>query len=241
VFELFDYQQDSIVQLRRAYAAGRQAPLLVLPTGGGKCLGKGTPVLMYDGSIKAVEHVVVGDLLMGPDSKPRKVLSTCRGREQMYRITPKKGDAYVVNASHILSLKISGSEETVTGGNGMAYRGGDIANIGVMDYLRSSKTFRHRAKGWRSGVDFATTNKLPIEPYIFGVWLGDGNSRNTQVCNIDHEVISELEGFANRTDRLSLKTFRTPNKAPIHAVSLISQKLAGRGHSNNSLLNALRI
>lgn len=36
MFELFDYQQDGIVQLRRAYAAGRQAPLLVLPTGGGK-------------------------------------------------------------------------------------------------------------------------------------------------------------------------------------------------------------
>ena len=27
----------------------------------GKCLGKGTPVLMFDGSIKAVEDIKVGD------------------------------------------------------------------------------------------------------------------------------------------------------------------------------------
>jgi superfamily II DNA or RNA helicase len=36
VLELFDYQQDGIDRLRAAYAAGKNAPLLVLPTGGGK-------------------------------------------------------------------------------------------------------------------------------------------------------------------------------------------------------------
>ena len=34
--DLFDYQQRAVVDLRQAYAAGYQAPLLVLPTGGGK-------------------------------------------------------------------------------------------------------------------------------------------------------------------------------------------------------------
>ena len=34
--DLFNYQQRAVVDLRAAYAAGYQAPLLVLPTGGGK-------------------------------------------------------------------------------------------------------------------------------------------------------------------------------------------------------------
>src|ERR1700730_1827818 len=42
-------------------------------TGSGKCLGKHTRVLMYDGSIKNVEDIQPGDLLMGPDSRPRTV------------------------------------------------------------------------------------------------------------------------------------------------------------------------
>ena len=63
--------------------------------------------MMYDGSIKMVQDVVVDDLLMGDDSKPRRVLSLARGREMMYKVVPVKGEPYVVNESHILSFKCS--------------------------------------------------------------------------------------------------------------------------------------
>ncbi|UGC97907.1 intein-containing DNA helicase [Salmonella phage JD02] len=43
--------------------------------GGGKCLKRGTEVIMFDGTTKKVEDVIVGDVLMGPDSTPRNVLS----------------------------------------------------------------------------------------------------------------------------------------------------------------------
>lgn len=72
--------------------------------GNGKCLGIGTKVIMYDGTTKNVEDVVVGDRLMGPDSTPRNVLSIARGREQMYWVNQEKGMSYRVNESHILSL-----------------------------------------------------------------------------------------------------------------------------------------
>lgn len=77
-------------------------------TGYGKCLGFDTPVLLYDGTIEKVQNIKVGDLLMGDDSTPRKVLSLARGRENMYTIKQDLGaDDYVVNESHILSLKVS--------------------------------------------------------------------------------------------------------------------------------------
>ena len=40
----------------------------------GKSFCKGNQVLMHDGSLQNVENIKVGDLLMGPDSKPREVL-----------------------------------------------------------------------------------------------------------------------------------------------------------------------
>ena len=76
--------------------------------GCGKCLGKDTPILMYDCSIKMVQDIKIGDKLMGDDSKPRNVLSLARGTEQMYEIEQGHGYLnYNVNESHILSLKMS--------------------------------------------------------------------------------------------------------------------------------------
>lgn len=73
-------------------------------SGHGKCLGKGTKVIMFDGTLKSVEDISVGDQLMGVDSSPRNVLSLARGREQMYLVSQSKGMTYRVNKSHILSL-----------------------------------------------------------------------------------------------------------------------------------------
>jgi hypothetical protein len=76
--------------------------------GAGKCMKKGTPIIMSNGEIKLVENIEVGDLLMGDDSKPRTVLSLARGRDKMYEIIPVKGDKYTVNQEHILCLRASG-------------------------------------------------------------------------------------------------------------------------------------
>src|SRR5690242_6451962 len=72
--------------------------------GAGKCLGVDTPVLRFDGTVVAVQDVVPGDLLMGPDSRPRCVLSISTGYGLLYRITPIKGMPWVCNAGHIMTL-----------------------------------------------------------------------------------------------------------------------------------------
>jgi hypothetical protein len=82
--------------------------LLAHSLGSGKCLALNTPVIMYDGTIKMVQDVEEGELLMGDDSTPRTVLSIARGEDEMYDIIPTKGDKYTVNQEHILCLKASG-------------------------------------------------------------------------------------------------------------------------------------
>jgi hypothetical protein len=90
--------------------------ILEVPCGQGKCLGKDTPIMMYDGTLKMVQDVVVGDVIMGDDSTSRNVLSTIQGREQLYKVSEVYSDeknggvryettSYIVNESHILSLK----------------------------------------------------------------------------------------------------------------------------------------
>jgi hypothetical protein len=74
--------------------------------GCGKCLSKDTPIIMYNGTIKMVQDITVGEQIMGDNSTPRNVLSTCTGIETMYNIKQDYGDNYTVNESHIISLML---------------------------------------------------------------------------------------------------------------------------------------
>jgi hypothetical protein len=78
------------------------------PMGTGKCHTFDTPILMYDGSIKMVQDIVVGDKVMGDDSKCRNVLSLGRGEDDLYDIVYSNGEKYGVNSEHIMCLKQSG-------------------------------------------------------------------------------------------------------------------------------------
>lgn len=154
----------------------------------GKCLGRGTKVMMFDGSLKNVEAVQIGDLLMGDDSTPRKVLSLARGREQMYWVRQLHGIDYRVNESHILSLKRSRNEGKNLNGN--------VLNIEVKDYLIKSAKWKTNYKGYKVGVEFAET-PLSIDPYFFGLWLGDGKKTSSRIYTMDKEVVDFLQHYAD--------------------------------------------
>lgn len=78
------------------------------PTGSGKCHGKDTPIRMSDGTIKPVQDLVVGDMVMGPDSQPRVVLSTTIGHGRLFQVSVKDLPPFVTNFDHILPIHTSG-------------------------------------------------------------------------------------------------------------------------------------
>lgn len=171
----------------------------------GKCLGKGTPVLLYDGGIKKVEDIKDGDLLMGPDSLPKKVLSTSSGEEQLYKIEYPWGEYYIVNESHILSLKRSKTERIHTNG--------DILNVSVREYLNWPTGKKCRYKGWKTGVDFKKS-ELALDPYLLGLWLGDGTSKKPQFTSADPEIIAYLREAASSFGLIcNITTVKSQGKA----------------------------
>jgi superfamily II DNA or RNA helicase len=103
--KLFPIQEEAVQALLNELKNGNSGGILSLATGLGKCMKKNTPILMFSGSIKMVQDVQEGDLLMGDDSTPRTVLSLARGVDEMYDIIPTKGEKYTVNKEHILCLK----------------------------------------------------------------------------------------------------------------------------------------
>jgi len=185
----------------------------VARSGVGKCHGKGTKILMFDGSIKNVEDVVIGDQLMGPDSKPRNVLSLTRGKEEMFKIKPTKGEEWVCNKAHILSLKASSSIDK-------NYNSGDLYNITLEEYLKLSKRRQKNLRQWRTGVYFKE-KYIPYDPYWAGLWLGDGTCREPNITKDEPELFEYYKEFCSKYG-FQHTIHRSKNKTP--HVSFITNK-----------------
>lgn len=177
--------------------------LMVHGTGVGKCHGRGTKILMYDGSIKLVEDIIEGDLLMGDDSTPRTVESLARGRDQMYRVTSTKGESYVVNSEHILCLQHTSTRNIVT-------------EIAVTDFLQTSAKTQRNLKGYRTAVDFAAVT-VDFDPYILGLWVGDGSQRDPVISSQDAVILHYLREFCHQNN--SVLTFQSGYDYRISAIS----------------------
>ena len=132
--------------------------LLIGESGVGKCLAKGTKILMFDGTFKNVEDIVIGDLLMGIDSTPRKVLNLGSGFDEMYEIHQRNGITYTVNSGHILSLKDK---------NNFTH------NISIKDYLNLSEKEKCDLKGYKPYIIIFPEKPVITDPYDIGFNLID--------------------------------------------------------------------
>ncbi|MHB1666031.1 ATPase, T2SS/T4P/T4SS family [Thiomonas sp.] len=203
--------------------------LICGPTG---CHGKGTPILMFDGGIKPVEDVRVGDELMGPDSRPRKVIRLYRGIGPLYDIVPNRGgESFVVNDEHVLSL--------VRTNDGTKFSG-TVQNIAVKDYLQQTKTFKHTHKLYRAEVDWAE-KELPVDPYLIGALLGDGclTGKSVRICNPDFEIIEHLTCLAE-AENLKL-TGTDWNRAPVFGFTAALGRNPNGSYKSNGLVAKLRL
>ena len=78
---------------------------------GKRCWKKGTKMLLWNGEIKNVEDIKIGDILIGNDGTPRNVLNLHNGVDKLYKIKQETREDYIVNSEHLLSLKYTNKEK----------------------------------------------------------------------------------------------------------------------------------
>jgi PBSX family phage terminase large subunit len=201
-----------------AHLHGMDVVLVIGGARSGKCFQKGTQVLRFDGSVANVEDVKVGDLLLGPDSQKRTVVSLARGREKMFKIIPNRGNAFVCNESHTLTLKSSGLRLHFKTENGKKReffeKAGTVHNMTVQEYLALSKKKQKCFKIYRTeGIEFGTKQrKLSLDPYFLGLWLGDGTATGTQITNPEPEIAAYIEDYAASFGLYVRRGHRRPSK-----------------------------
>lgn len=224
--ELRGHQRQAL----KALAQGKNV-IMHSPTG---CHAKGQGVLLFDGTIRPVEEIVVGDRLMGPDSSPRTVLRLNRGTGQMYEVRPVKGDPFIVNEDHVLTLVRTGVRRNPDPRHGKADLGGEVVDVRLGDWLGWSRSQQHIHKLFRVGVEFHSEAALPVDPYMLGVLLGDGSLLSTPcVTAAEPELVCAVqEEAAGR----GLKTRRSGELSYF----ITSGLRPGRAGGSNTLLTDIK-
>lgn len=201
----------------------------------GKCFGKNTRIIMFDGSVKAVQNIVEGEKIMGPDSKPRKVSGVTSGKDNMYVVKSNNGFMkFKCNSGHILSLK-SSCDIIV---NDISYSKTDTINIAVKDYLKLTPYKKSMLHLYRSNEIEYKETKQEIPPYLFGLWLGDGSNYGPQITNGEPEIYEYLTDYCEAVG-INMKIKEYEGKTKVYWDFKLTGKQAGLQGSTNEFVNFL--
>ena len=255
--------------------------------GEAKCFKKGTKILLWNGDIKNIEDIVIGDQLIGDDGNIRNVINLVSGEDELYEVKQNNGETYVVNKKHILSLRISdhkriywdekngcwivgfydrnknkyckkqfsglrdgektfkkmtdndrkcidcdklyttrenygkhmkkkhniiikkmktyGRNTTKTKEEAFkdavdfinTFTDDDKLDISIEDYLNLNKNTKRNLYGYKCPFVNWDYKDVEIDPYLLGLWLGDGTAISPEISNIDFEIIDFLQKFCN--------------------------------------------
>ena len=168
------------------------------------CHGKDQGVLLSDGSKKLIQDIKVGDKLLGPDGKPRTVLETHTGVAPLYKVKAFRYGEYIVTGNHVWPLVVD--KRVMKKGKVYSFREKEEHLTEVL----STKTLGKKSPYYlysTGAVDYPA-KEYPLDPYILGVWLGDGTSSGSAITSMNEEISDEFYRWVESlgaTVRLNVK------------------------------------
>jgi ribosomal protein S15P/S13E len=187
------------------------------------CFAKDTPILKWDGQLIMSQDIIPGTQLVGDDGSVRIVTDICHGYDQLYKITQKNGVDYIVNSKHKLALKFCGDKtigenlklkwfdretlsvktknfETFEDATDfqMKLDFDEVIEIPVCEYINLKESTKRHLMGFKSnGINWEHRD-VHVDPYLLGVWLGDGFSNGTDFATNDREIQDYLFSWCTR-------------------------------------------
>ena len=193
-----------------------------------ECFAFGTKVMMYDGSIKNIEDIQIGDQVMGPDGSPRNVTARHTGYDNMYRLKVLTGgDDQIVNSKHLIYYK----EKDY-------YKKSEVTKLcNAEDLIIENSRKKHKQNvrylQRTADVDKNWNRQVLFDPYFIGLWIGDGCLKKAQITNEDPEIIHYLVDLA---EKLNLRADIKSGNGNAFNISLYHD----RNNKPNPVLEVLR-
>lgn len=145
----------------------------------------------------------VGDLVFDENGNPTKInfVSKIFKNHDCYELTFDDGEKIIADAEHLWEVKVRWSNIT------KIFTTEQMSNNFNQKYYKNSENNYVNNFTYKVPINKAVKYKeieLPLDPYVLGVWLGDGHSRDTRItCSkIDSEnMIKNLKesGYSIKT------------------------------------------
>jgi hypothetical protein len=128
-------------------------------------------------------EVAVGDRIIGASGRPVRVLKVTdiAERRHCYRVTFRDGTSVVASAGHLWQTRVTGS----------------AAKPKVRTTEEMFLDGRRFSLPANVGIDTDAID-LPIDPYILGLWLGDGDKNNATISVGDLDMAATTDNLERR-------------------------------------------
>ena len=181
----------------------------------GKDQTDSTPMLTLRGWVRT-DELTTEDFVYGPDGEPTRVTGIYPqpAKPYLYRLTTSDGRSLTVGPDHLWTVRdrIKRAWDTITTA--------DLLTRGL--YVRRAGRERRFELPVLSPLDTPRA-KLPIDPYVFGAWLGDGTSRAAAIT----VHVDEKDAMAEAITRGGFEVRRVYGQRYTAAVTLFFQRPVG--------------
>lgn len=204
----------------------------------GWCFAPGTKVMTIDG-IRNIEDVKRGDLILTPIKNTlgnvyQKVDRLFAGTDEMYKIIPSAGcEEQTVTADHIVRYRyrINGKSEAEVRYD----KAKDLMLKFKQNPYYKQRCYLERIDELPHGIKYQG-----LDPYILGLWLGDGTKGTPEFESMDPEIIQYLEEYAIAHNLRCSYRYRSNSKSMTIRLSSANNKKRGQC-GKNALIEDLRL
>jgi len=189
LYHPYDYQKR-LIDVYHKY----RFSISMLPRQTGKALCISTPILTLSGFVPMGE-LKIGDKIFGADGNTTTItmITDTMDNHDCYIVKFDNGDEIVADAGHLWTVSCSNwkvSEKVLTTEELIPF-----LTKSNKPYIKLQRPINLPAKD------------LPIDPYLYGVWLGDGGKNDNRVtCHVDDLQCYVDNGIVDKICNFSLKS-----------------------------------
>lgn len=160
-----------------------------VPRGNGKALALDTEIPTPSG-FRLMKDLKVGDFVFGADGKPCRIIATTEvmNDRPCYEVEFSTGDVIVADALHqwVTDARCDRDRLKGRGGKNAGPKPSIKTTEEISKTLWCRKDRNHRIK---VAQPFDVPRKeLPLDPYLLGLWLGDGTSSGARFTCADKDI-----------------------------------------------------
>lgn len=187
-----------------------------------------TPVPLADGSYKQLGEIQDGELIVGSDGRPVKVLKAHKAHFPIraYDLKFASGEVIRAGGEHLWTVQTDNDKR--------------YGKSQTVDTDKLAEMLRYHSRIYIPRVARPMTGKtteLPLDPYVLGVWLGDGSRHAPRVTTEDPFIVNALKDWCTGRGELREDKHQNSGNAKSYYVGglypvLREMKMLLRGDTN---------